>query len=57
MKTGILSMQRVKNYGSFFQALSLKSILEESGNDVGFIDIKPGQVYKGIEFNDRGEKD
>lgn len=57
MKTGILSMQRVKNYGSFFQALSLKSILEEYGNDVEFIDIKPGQVYKGIEFNDRGEKD
>ena len=57
MKTGILSMQRVKNYGSFFQALSLKSILEEYGNDVEFIDIQPGQVYKGIEFNDRGEKD
>lgn len=57
MKTGILSMQRVKNYGSFFQALSLKSILEEYGNDVEFIDIKPGKVYKGIEFNDRGEKD
>ena len=57
MKTGILSMQRVKNYGSFFQALSLKSILEEYGNDVEFIDIKSGQVYQGIEFNDRGEKD
>ena len=57
MKTGILSMQRVNNYGSFFQALSLKSILEELGNTVEFIDIKPGPVYKGIEYTDKGIKD
>ncbi|MCI8482470.1 MAG: polysaccharide pyruvyl transferase family protein [Clostridia bacterium] len=57
MKVGILSMQRVNNYGSFFQALSLKSILEEMGNTVEFIDIKPGKVYIGTEFHDRGEKD
>jgi len=57
MKTGILSMQRVNNYGSFFQALSLKSILEEMGNTVEFIDIKQGTVYSGNEFKDRGTKD
>lgn len=56
MKTGILSMQRVNNYGSFFLALSLKNILEELGNTVEFIDIKPGKIYKGKEFTDRGEK-
>ena len=57
MKSGILSMQRVNNYGSFFQALSLKNTLEEFGHSVEFIDIKPGKVYDGIEFNDRGTKD
>lgn len=57
MKTGILSMQRVNNYGSFFQALALKSILEESGNTVEFIDIKPGKKYEGNDFKDKGEKD
>lgn len=57
MRTGILSMQRVNNYGSFFQALSLKNIIEELGHTVEFIDIKPGNVYKGIEYADRGTKD
>lgn len=57
MRTGILSMQRVNNYGSFLQSFSLKSILEELGHDVEFIDIKPGTVYKGIEYTDRGAKD
>ncbi len=50
-------MQRVNNYGSFFQALSLKSILEELGNTVEFIDIKQGPIYKGIEYKDKGTKD
>ena len=57
MRAGILSMQRVNNYGSFFQALSLKNTLEELGNSVEFIDIKPGKVYEGVEFSDRGVKD
>ncbi len=57
MKIGILSMQRVNNYGSFFQALSLKLTLEEMGHSVEFVDIKPGKVYQGTEFNDRGEID
>jgi len=57
MRIGILSMQRVNNYGSFFQALSLKSILEELGHIVEFIDIKPGEIYDGAVFLDTGKKD
>lgn len=37
-KIGILSMQRIKNYGSFMQAYGLKKTLEELGHDVQFVD-------------------
>lgn len=37
-KVGILSMQRIKNYGSFLQAYALKEILEELGHKVEFVD-------------------
>lgn len=40
MKIGILSMQRVINYGSYMQALSLKKILEGLGCEVTFVDYK-----------------
>lgn len=40
MKIGIISMQRIKNYGSFLQAYGLKGIIEELGHDVEFIDYK-----------------
>ena len=40
MKIGILSMQRIVNYGSFFQAYSLKTILESMGHQVCFVDFK-----------------
>ena len=43
MKIGILSMQEVKNYGSFLQAFSLKSNIEALGYTVDFIDIIPGR--------------
>lgn len=43
MKIGILSMQKILNYGSFLQALSLKIQLEKRGHEVYFIDIKPGR--------------
>ena len=46
MKIGIISMQRVINYGSFLQAYALKSILEGLGHEVRFVDIK-----KGIKLN------
>lgn len=40
MKIGILSMQRVYNYGSFLQAYALKTVLEKRGHSVGFVDIE-----------------
>lgn len=43
MKIGIISMQRVPNYGSYLQALGLKSILSKMGHNVSFIDYKPGK--------------
>lgn len=42
-KIGILSMQRIYNYGSFLQAYGLKKILEELGGDVTFVDYHPGK--------------
>ncbi|MDE6706484.1 MAG: polysaccharide pyruvyl transferase family protein [Oscillospiraceae bacterium] len=47
MKIGILSMQRVNNYGSFWQAYCLKKILTEMKHTVEFIDIIPGhQIHE-----------
>ena len=43
MKIGILSMQKIHNYGSLLQALSLKMQLEARGHDVYFVDIIPGK--------------
>lgn len=39
-KVGIMSMQRVINYGSFLQAYALKSMIEELGCSVCFVDYK-----------------
>lgn len=49
MNIGILSMQEVKNYGSFLQAFSLKSNLELLGHHVSFINIIPGRQLDGYE--------
>lgn len=43
MKVGIISMQRVNNFGSFLQAYSLKKHVEAKGHECQFIDIKPGE--------------
>lgn len=43
MKVGILSMQEVKNYGSFLQAWSLKHNIEALGHTCEFINIVPGE--------------
>ena len=43
MNVGILSMQKICNYGSFLQALSLKLQFEARGHEVYFIDILPGE--------------
>lgn len=40
MKVGILSMQRVQNYGSFLQAYALKRMLESLGHQVCFVDLE-----------------
>lgn len=42
IKTGLLSMQRIANYGSFLQAYGLKKLLEEAGCTVEFVDYQPG---------------
>lgn len=42
MRLGILSMQRVKNWGSFLQAFALKKTIEELGHECSFLDIKVG---------------
>lgn len=44
MNIGIMSMQRVRNYGSFMQALGLKTEIERLGHNVSFVDfeINPG---------------
>lgn len=57
MRVGIMSMQRVANYGSFLQAYGLKKIIENQGHSVVFVDYKVGrpvtyendkkQYYKG----------
>ena len=38
-KVGIMSMQRIANYGSFLQAYALKQLMEEVGCNVEFVDI------------------
>lgn len=40
MNAGILSMQRINNFGSLLQAYALKRNLESLGYDVAFMDIK-----------------
>ncbi len=40
MKIGIMSMQRIHNYGSFLQAYGLKKIIENLGYEVCFVDYQ-----------------
>lgn len=42
VKAGIMSMQRIYNYGSFLQAYGLRKILEELGCKVEFVDYHVG---------------
>ncbi len=41
MKIGILTYHRSHNYGALFQALALKTYIENTDNDVSFIDYFP----------------
>lgn len=43
MKVGIISMQRICNYGSYLQAFGLKKMIESLGHEVEFIDYKAGK--------------
>lgn len=54
MLVGILSMQRIVNYGSFMQAYSLKKMVESLGHKVVFVDYKMLEdgVYKADLFAD-----
>lgn len=45
MKVGILSMQKVMNYGSFLQSFALKKTIENLGNQCEFIDIEQGIIF------------
>lgn len=56
MNIGILSMQKIHNYGSFLQALSLKLQLESRGHNVYFIDILPGRQIVSAERNYTAKK-
>ena len=47
-KVGILSMQRIYNYGSFLQAYGLKNVLEDLGCSVEFVDYHPGKCLMGV---------
>ncbi|SES12307.1 Polysaccharide pyruvyl transferase [Butyrivibrio fibrisolvens] len=44
MKVGIMSMQRIINYGSFLQSYSLKKNFEALGAETTFVDYVPGDV-------------
>lgn len=45
MKVGILSMQKVMNYGSFLQGFALKRTIEDLGHQCEFIDIEQGKIF------------
>lgn len=53
-KVGILSMQRIKNYGSFLQAYALKNIIEELGHSVEMVDYHIEKPV--ISVNGKGNK-
>ncbi len=58
-KVGIMSMQRVENYGSVLQAFALKKIVQSLGADVEFVDFKldnPGNNENALPLR-RGIKD
>lgn len=51
-KVGIMSMQRIANYGSFLQAYGLRAMLEELGHEVCFVDYHVGQTLLAEEGKD-----
>lgn len=55
MRVGIMSMQRIVNYGSYMQALSLKQMIESLGHEVQFVDyvIEP-TIYQDSAWSVKG---
>lgn len=53
MRIGILSMQHVRNYGSFLQAFALKNTLESMGHQCEFVDIVKGEILPNLERSPR----
>lgn len=51
MKIGILSMQKVMNYGSFLQAFALKKTIEGWGHQCEFVGIEQGVILSGLKRN------
>ena len=54
MLVGILSMQKIVNYGSFMQAYSLKKMVESLGHRVVFVDYKNNVLIE--DRNDKKKK-
>lgn len=54
-KVGIMSMQRIANYGSFLQAYALKQLIENLGHTVEFVDyhVGPPIVKDGADSGNR----
>lgn len=44
MKIGIMTMQRIRNYGSFLQGYGLQQLLKENEENVFFVDYHPGEI-------------
>lgn len=59
MDIGIMSMQRIYNYGSSLQSYALRRLLEEAsgGADVRFIDYRPGDPVSRTGVGSRGRVD
>ncbi len=54
MEIGLLSMQRVANYGSFWQAYCLRDMINKCDNcKVKFVDIIPGDIESRTEHKKR----
>lgn len=49
MKIGIMSMQRIRNYGSFLQSYGLKKTIESLGHEVVFVDYKVEKPIVSVE--------
>jgi hypothetical protein len=59
MNVGILTMHRVRNWGSFLQAFALKKNVEELGHEVSFLDIKPSNdmvIKSGISDHEKNRR-